>query len=212
MFQILTVPKQQWTWDGEQQNLSNKWYGSYRVVNICDKNGKFLYQQVVWSESRGEINIIVDLKGRIAFVEKDRHAVLRPELYAETWKEPPDILHYNYGMTLLEMPRGFTNKLLGEIEEETRFLPGPIVYSFHLNGNTASCVTSPFVFVTMANPIPSDAPVDPHEKINQVMWIPARDIRKVDTICALTLASLFKFQMWARKQDNPFWNEVGNQI
>lgn len=206
----LLTPRQ-WTWNPEKDRLENPKFGYIQVVDVCDGE-KRLYQQPIWSEARGEVNVIVNDEGEIAFVEQERHAVILPQLYAGKWKEAPEILQYDTGATELELPRGFANALLAEAEEETRYKAGEIVFQTHICANTSFFATSPFVVICRATKIPAEVPSDPNEKIRRVLWLSPKEVRKVETICSFTYSALWIFRLWALKQQNDFWRGIGEKL
>lgn len=169
-----------WTWNATNHFLGNPGFGRIQLVSVCDEAGKEVYQQPVWLEQRGEIDIVVNDKQEIAFVESVRHAVIAPDRYSggwHNWKPPkgnsnmgiPHPADLGAGIVELEIPRGFNNVLVQEAEEETRFKVALVTPLGHLNANTAFFGTSPFVYLCKAFPQPSVIPADPNEPIRQVV-------------------------------------------
>lgn len=211
MFNIKPTTLDQWKWDETEKKLENPKFGFIQLVDVCDGD-KVLYQQPIWSEIRGEVNVIVNDEGQIAFVEQERHAVIQPDSYLDEWQEAPDIFKAKTGVVQLELPRGFTKTLLGEVEEETRYRAGEIIYQTNGNPNSSVFATSPFVMVTKATKIPADAPPDPTEKIRQVVWLSPEEICETETLCDFTEANLRRFRKWALKQEDEFLQNIGQRL
>ncbi len=201
----------QWKMDLSEGTLENPRFGMIQLVDVCDGN-KRLYQQPIWSETRGEVDVIVNDTGEIAFVEQERHAVIPPKLYENIWGAAPDRLSIKGGIIELELPRGFANVIMAEVEEETRYKGGEVLYTTHINPNTSLFATSPFLVVSLATKIPATAPSDPNEKIRRVVWLSPEETREVETLCAFTHAGLRIFRLWALKQDNSFWQDIGGRM
>ncbi|MAG44598.1 hypothetical protein CL633_01785 [bacterium] len=210
MLNIKPTTLDQWQWDEEEKKLENPKFGYIQLVDVCEGD-KVLFQQPIWPEGRGEVNVIVSDESKIAFVEQQRHGVIQPASYLTEWKEAPDIFKAETGVIQLELPRGFTQALLGEVEEETRYRAGKIVYQTNINANTSLFATSPFVMVTRATKIPTDTPPDPMEKIRQVVWLSPEEINKVQTLCSFTHSALRLFRLWALKQEGLI-RQIGERL
>jgi len=215
-----------WLWDPKEKCLVNPAIGRIQMVSVVDDNGVERYQQPVWLEQRGEIDVIVDERGCIAFVETVRHAVLRPfsELEWKKWKPTkenpgaliPHPVDLAPGVTQLEIPRGFTEAVLREAEEEVQRKVYFAAQLGNLNMNTAFMGTSPFVYLCYATPRQSDIPPDPNETIKKVVWLTPEETRNVETLCATTCAALYLFRRWALQHPedrfNVFLKNVGAQL
>lgn len=214
MFSIKEIQKDQWTWNGATRTLENPKIGRITIYQVYKDDGTTpAYQQPVWTEVRGEINIVLDDQARIAFVEQNRHVIIPADLYKEEWtRETFDPLKYQMGVTQLELPRGLTKEILGEVREEVRFDPGEIEATFRVNGNTALFSTSPFVYVTKVTKRPSTVPVDPTEKITKVVWIEPYKVREISTLCGFTMSALWLFRNWCLGQQMGFWKQIGKAL
>jgi len=221
MFNIKPTTLDQWKWNEEEKKLENPKFGFIQLVDVCDGD-KALYQQPVWSEVRGVVNVIVSDEGRIAFVEQERHAIMPLEVYIATWEVAPPLFVRTVitrtkkavlmGIVGHELPQGFTNALLGEVEEETRYRAGEIIFQTNINANTSLFATSPLVMVTRATKIPADTPPDPTEKIRRVVWLSPEEVREVQTLCSFTHSALRLFRLWAMKQEDEFLRNIGQRL
>jgi len=212
-----------WEWNEEEQYLGNPTIGRIQLVSVLCDNGKELYQQPVWLEQRGEVNIIVNDSQRIAFIEAVRHAVIPLNYYLDKWNDwrplkgdtqmrIPNPTDLEPGVTQLEIPRGFTNVILREAEEEAGYKVEMITGLGNVNPNTAFFGTSPFVYLCKATTILSEVPPDPHEVIRKVVWLTPEEAREVETLCGFTFSSLFLFRRWALKQEDKFWRDMGKRL
>lgn len=209
---MLVAHKPQWV-----PSFSNPAFGDVQVVHIHNEEGKSVYEQVLFSEPRGEIDIIVNDEGQIAFVVNERHAVLDPALYAKDWgKAPVDYFAFEpeqRGMTVLELPRGLNTKLMGEANEEAKYEVADTEIIGNMNVNTASVVTSPFVAVGRATRrIENAVEHDPNERVIGVKWLTPKEARNIDTIDAFTHAALHMVRSWALDQVDPFWHTLGESL
>lgn len=212
-----------WSWNEEEKYLGNPKFGRIQIVSVCDEEGREIYQQPVWLEQRAEIDIVVNERQQIAFIETVRHALIPPAEYADKWNDwgspgddnrmmiphPTDL---QTGVSQLEIPRGGTNIALREAEEETGYKVEMVEFLGHMNMNTAWFGTSPFVYVCKALPIPSEVPPDPQEVIRKVVWLSPEEAKEVDTLCGTSYAVLFLLRRWALKQEDSFWREIGERL
>jgi len=212
-----------WGWNEEENYLGNPKFGRIQLVSVCDEEGKEIYQQPVWLEPKGEIDIIVNELQQIAFIEIVRHALIPPAEYTDKWNDweslgddnrmliphPADL---RAGVSQLEIPRGLTNITLREAEEETGYKVEMVELLGRINLNTAHFGTSPFVYVCKALPVSSEVPPDPKEAIRKVVWLSPEETREVDTLCGISLAVIFLFRRWSLKQEDNFWREIGKRL
>ena len=212
-----------WVWNQQNNCLANPLLGRIQVVSVCDEKGVEVYQQPVWLETKGEINIIVNDKQKIGFIKTTRHVVIPPAKYAKKWSDwkaesendnllIPHPVDLKPGIDELELPRGFSNVSLQKAEEEIRYKVKLVSSLGHLNANTTFFATSPFVLACKALPIPSDISPDPREVIKKVIWLSPEETQKIDTLCGFTYASLFLFRRWALKQKEHFWKNIGERM
>ncbi len=204
----------QWQWDPERNALENPKFGRVQVMAVCDPvTGEVKYEAPIYVESRGEVNVVVNDEGKIAFVIQNRHAVIPVEYLNKTWwGSLPEIAEIKQGMTVVELPRGFADGVMQEAEEETGFKVNSVAQIGNVNSNTAVFGTSPIVAVGKATKIPSDIPPDPGEKILNVLWLTPKETRELDTICGFTDAVLRKFRLWTLKQEDLFWRDIGERM
>lgn len=209
-----------WTWDADQKAL--RYYdlcqrsslGVIQLVSIQNSKGEEIYQQPLWLESRGEVDIIVDANQHFILIEVERHAVIPPSDYACDWKgEPPDPFRHQSGVKELELPRGFANAFGQEAEEETGYKVEFVAAISHSNTNTAFFGTSPFVVVCKAHAVPSHRQPEPAEQIRRVVTKTPEEVAKLTTYCGLTKAALWDFCHWAFiDQKDPWWKKVAERI
>jgi len=205
---------EQWRWNSKRNALENPKFGRIQVMAVCDPaTGEIEYETPIYVESRGEINVTVNDDGKIAFVVRNRHAVI-PTKYLNKiwWGSLPEIAEIKQGVTVVELPRGLTKGVMQEAEEEMGFKVDLVVQIGNVNSNTAIFGTSPIVTVGKATKIPSDIPPDPKEKILSVLWLTPEETREMDTICGFTNAVLRKFRLWALKQEDLFWRNIGERM
>lgn len=209
------IEEYQWLWNADTLRLYNPAFGTIQLFDVYAGDAR-KWRQPGWAEARGEINIVANAEGKIAFNMQERPLVLDPALYAETWAQGvPDYFDFAEearGVAEWELVRGFTKKVLGEVAEEARYLPRPVESSWHVNANTALFITSPFVKVCRALPAPSCVSPDEKENILFVQWLSPEEIRGVETLCGLTKAALWDFRLWAQKQADEFWQEIGKRL
>lgn len=212
-----------WSWNEEEKYLGNPKFGRIQLVSVCDKEGREIYQQPVWLEQRAEIDIVVNERQQIAFIETVRHALILPAEYADKWNDwgpqgddnrmliphPADL---QTGVSQLEIPRGGTNIALREAEEETGYKVEMVEFLGCMNMNTAWFGTSPFVYVCKALPVPSEVPPDLQEVIRKVVWLSPEEAKEVDTLCGTSYAVLFLLRRWALKQEDSFWRGIGERL
>jgi len=205
---------EQWQWYPERNALENPKFGRIQVMAVCDPvTGEMKYEAPIYVESRGEVNVVVNDDGKIAFVVQNRHAVIPVEYLNKTWRGSlPEIPEIKQGVTVVELPRGFADGVMQEAEEETGFKVNPVAQIGNVNSNTAVFGTSPIVAVGKATKIPSDIPPDPGEKILNVLWLTPEETRELDTICGFTDAILRKFRLWTLKQEDRFWRDIGERM
>jgi len=216
-----------WTWDEDAQALFNPAFGRIQMIAVLNSDGSVNHHRPAWVETRGEITVVVNDEGSFAFVRQMRPVVIPPENYAAKWQEwsPPKgssellIPHpadLSPGVDCLEVPRGFSNGLLHEAEEETRFrVEQPPVAHLgvgHVNMNTTFMATSPFALLCKATRVPSDLDPDPDEPIREVLWLPPEEASEILTLDANTYALLWLVRKWALKQEDSFWGEIAERL
>jgi len=206
----------QWMWDPLTKTLENPKYGRIQVMAVCDPaTGKMRYEAPIYTESLGEIDVVANNKGEIAFVVQNRPAIIVTDVLNEKWTFSPPKIHslsVGNGMTMVEFPRGFSKGIMHEGEEETGFKIVGIERIGNVNSNTAVFGTSPIVAVGKAYEIESDLPPDPGEKILNVLWAKPEEIKELDILCGFTSASLWLFRSWALKQKDSFWRNIGERL
>ena len=201
----------QWVLKPDENVLENPRFGRVEVVMVTDpETGEEKYEAPIYTESQGEVNVVVNNEGKIAFVVQDRHVVIPLEYLNENWTNtPPKILEMPHGVRMTELPRGFSTGIMQEAEEETQFKVEPIAQIGNINVNSAVFGTSPIVRVGKATEISADIPPDPGEKILKVLWLTPEEITEAiadgDIFDGFSLGALMLFIAWAKiKQENPF--------
>lgn len=206
----------QWLWDPRTKTVENPKYGRIQVMAVCDPvTGKMRYEAPIYTESFGEIDVVANNEGEIAFVMQNRPAIIVTDVLNQKWKNSPPKVHelsVRNGMTMIEFPRGFSKGIMHEGEEETGFKIVGIDRIGNVNSNTAVFGTSPAVAVGKAYKVESDLPPDPGEKILNVLWAKPEEIREMDILCGFTSASLWLFRAWALRQSDPFWRNIGEKL
>ncbi len=211
MFELRKIKKEtkQWKLKLDENVLENPRFGRIEVVMVTDqKSREEIYEAPIYTESRGEVNVVVNDKGEIAFVVQDRHAVIPLEYLNKNWTNTPlKILEVPHGVRMTELPRGFSTGVMQEAEEETRFKVEPIAQIGNINVNSAIFGTSPIVRVGRATKIPAEIPQDPKEKILKVLWLGPEEITekiaKKEIFDGFTLGGLMQFITWGKKQKDP---------
>lgn len=216
LLKAIEGPTTQWVWNPETNTLGNPKYGQIQVMAVCDPvTGAMRYEAPVYTEGRGEIDVVVNDEGKIALVVQNRPVMIPAKILNQKWGKEPPKTHYlsiRQGMTMVEMPRGFNQGVMQEGEEETgyKILASDVIGN--INSNTAVFGTSPIIAVGKAWKIESDMPPDPGEKILKVLWAEPEEIREADLICGFTVGALWKFRAWALKQKDPFWRKIGEKL
>jgi len=192
------------------------------LVSVRDNTGQEIYQMPLWVEQRAEGDVIINEKEEIAFVKIHRHAVVPPKNYVGTWDRwksgpagsmlIPHPVDLGAGVTHLELAQGYTDVILREAEEEVGYKVKMIALLQYVSPSTAFFATSLPVYVGKASAIPSGLSPLPEEGIKQVIWVPPEEVRGIETLCSLTLSSLFLFRNWALKQKDDFWREIGEKL
>ena len=217
---MLIVEQSQWV-----PSFSNDRFGRVEVVQMMKEDSKTpAYQGLLFSESRGEVDVVVNDEGKIAFVINERHAVLDPKLYADNWGKTP-VNYFSYakekrGMALLELPRGLNTKLMGEANEEIEYEVASAMIIGNVNMNTAVNVTSPFVAVTRAVRYKKNlGQHDPNERVKEVVWLTPEETRSIYTLDGFTHAALHMVRTWALRQKSPmgsnpdpFWSSLRERL
>ncbi len=216
----------EWKWDESKAELSNPSIGSIRLVDVVNRNtGEALYDQPIWSEKRGEVLVVVhEITKCIAFVLAERHApICIPDLDG-AWKTSPGIapnpLSLRTGIIQLELPRGWTENLAIEAEEEVQLSVKSAYPIGRANGNTAFWATSPIVAAVRVGTDKSARGLEPRERIIGVRWLELENAFNVDTICALTAKGLLDFRKWCIEcyrgrhpvPDHDFWGDIGRKL
>lgn len=209
-----------WSWNPEKKFLefrdksANKTLGVIQMVSIRSEESQEIYQQPWWLESRGEIDIIATPDKKIVFVHIERHSVIPPEAYRDSWGErPPNPFEHRSGVTEYELPRGFSASYKIEAEEETMYEVEYISTIGHVNGNTSFFGTSPLIAVYKALPQKSGKAPDSSERIRTVELFSPQEVAHLETLCGFTKASLWEFCQWALvKQDDVFWKDIAKSI
>jgi len=210
----------EWVWDEASLSLRHHprhgrgSLGTIQMISVCDSNGKELYQQPWWLESRGEVSIVADEKGRIGFVEIDRHCVIPLSEYFSNWGiSPPEPFVLPSGSRHLELPRGFSGAILEEAQEETMLKVTHELTIDNVNSNTSFFATSPSIELYRAEAVSSGYSPMENEQIRRVIFLDPADIAHLRTICGYTKASLWSFIVWATKSDAPrHWRNIAKEI
>lgn len=205
----------QWIWDPKTNILENPKYGRIQVMMVFDPETGKRFEAPVYTESFGEIDIVANDNGEIALVVQNRPAVIPVEILNKHWEQSPPRIHYfsiRQGMTMLELPRGFSQGIMHEGEEEVGYKILAKAVIGNVNSNTAVFATSPIVAVGKAYKVESDLPPDPGEKILKVLWAKPEELRKAPTVCGFTMASLWLLRAWALEQEDPFWRKIGEKL
>lgn len=209
-----------WTWDEKQKalrhydSLRKSSLGVIQLVSVQNDKGDELYQQPVWLESRGEVDVVVDVSQRFLLVQAERHAVIPPDDYAHDWKSgPPNPFEHQSGVVELELPRGFAEAPGQEAEEETGYRVDFVAVISHSNTNTSFYGTSPLVVVCKAYPSPSSRKLEATEQIREVVTKTPEEVARMTTYCGFTKAALWDFCRWAfAEQTDPWWRQVAERI
>lgn len=207
---------------GNDNIIYNKGYYRLTWVAVCDDNGNELYRLPVFVETLWGMNIIVDEEERIAFVKIERPVVVPFLMYAKIWKNwkstgipHPIDLNNGIGITHLELPGGYADSdvLKEEGGEETGRIVEFETYLMPICPSTIFFSTSPEILVGKATPLPSGQKPKSDEGIKQVVWIKPEEAMGINTYCALTLAALTRFRVWALKQPSgTFWHNIGKRM
>lgn len=219
-----TLFPMQWT-----AKIANPAFGAEETFMVVSPSGDHMYDSMVRTETPGEINIVVrEVDGAIAFVYKYRNQVLPHTPENEVWRNSGnlDLLSAPHlGMDVLELTRGWTYKkdspwkMMTEGQEET----GLVVTGVQMVGQCpyVYCNTGIIsTWIDLSWGIATDKPygesVDEIEKfeIKKVVWLLPAAVREyVDTgTCALSIAALNKFRVYALNSTDPFLQDLGKQL
>lgn len=213
-----------WRYDDQEHYLGNPSFGRIQIVAVYDNNGKENHHRPLFLQHWSEHYVVVNQEQKIAFVEVERPTMLPPNLYTPTWEmwrpspngqmlipHPADIC--TIGLTELELPAGLAEgDSLKEAEEETGFQVEHVAYLGQLNSDPPFYATAPFLHLCRALPIPSQIPQDPNEPIIKVHWLTPEQTRELETYSAPTYAGLCRFRLWALKQQDAFWYDIGERL
>lgn len=207
-----------WIWNEKEKSLlnvnknSNISLGAIHIVSVKDSNGAEIFQQPWYLESRGEIDIIVTEKGKMVFVEIERHVLIPPSQYINNWNNfPPSPRSLNPGVRQLELPRGFSSAFMQEAEEEALYKVEYQETIGQVNANTSFFGTSPFIVVYKAINKISSSELRHEEGIKEVKLLSPKEIAELETLCGLSKAALWEFCKWASIKDG-VWKEVAKEI
>ena len=69
------------------------------------------------------------------------------------------------------------------------------------------------LFAVLVGHDPSGELPEPNEEIRQVKFFPPEEVKRVETICGLTQAALWRFRSWGLTDcRKPIWREVASRL
>jgi len=204
----------EWQWNPQMPALEHQRLGvRVQLVNmVYEDTGQIRYDDPVLFSKRAEVHVPVRDDGHVGLVRHWRPKVIPPEVLQDFFtvdpKAMPDISLVR-GIELYECPHGLTAKAGAEAEEETGFR---IMESVQIGFVTEmlSWGGAPHVlYATKLSHRVSGKGPEKDEQIEGIQFFPPEEMKNIQTICALTQASLWRFRCWGLSQNpDSFWYSV----
>jgi hypothetical protein len=204
-------------WDPTTLSLWHPIGEATQVVNVADvETGEVHHETIVYLSRRAELHVIVRDDGHIGLLYQRREKVVPPDIAEKIFNEDPSRLpgiEHVMGIEEYECPHGLSIKPLAEAEEETGYA---IIESWHIGfvkDAPARGGAPHFLYATKIGRDLSGKKPETTEQIMRVEFFPPEEVCKIQTICALTQAALWRFRCWGLAQDqSSFWYSVARRL
>lgn len=211
--------KKQWLWKAELRRLENTLHGvAFQVVDVVETlTGALHHEAVIPLGRRSELHIIVRDDGQLGFVLHERENTIPPDVASRQYQKDPQAILNPFsepiGLIQYECVHGVSTTPESEAEEESGLQVFELNHIGWMKDNTASGGAAHYLYATRVSTHRSQIKGDRDEPIHGFTFFAAEDVRKIETLCALTQAALWRFRCWGLEQPpDSFWRTVAERL